>query len=108
MSTYHFLCDCGPFAVSEKEYILHNLCFCIRWDLRVKWCIPVRPGREMSTHSFSCMGGLSAVSIKSEPGHITINMCFCIAGDLRVMSAFWCIRCAQHDRKIFHARVGTV
>jgi hypothetical protein len=31
------------------------------------YCIPVCPGREMSTHYFSCSDGLDTVSIKSAP-----------------------------------------
>jgi hypothetical protein len=34
-----------------------KLCFCIQSDLRVTYCIPVPPGRETSTHYFSCSGG---------------------------------------------------
>jgi hypothetical protein len=46
--------------------------------------ILVHPGREMSTHYFSCSSGRGAVSIKSSPGHVTWNLCFCIRWDLRV------------------------
>jgi hypothetical protein len=42
----------------------------------------MRPGRKMSTHYFSRLGGPSAVSIKSVPGHVTPNMRFCIQWDL--------------------------
>jgi hypothetical protein len=41
-------------------------------------CIPVCPGREMSTHYFSCLGGTGAVSIKNATDHVTPNLCFCI------------------------------
>jgi hypothetical protein len=36
----------------------------------------VRPGRETSTHYFSCSGGPAAVYIKSAQGHVTQNLCF--------------------------------
>jgi hypothetical protein len=44
----------------------------------------VPPGRETWTHYFSFLGGLSAVSIKSPPGHVTENLYFCICWDLWV------------------------
>jgi hypothetical protein len=41
-------------------------------------------GHEMSTHYFSCSGGLGAVSIKSVSGHIIPNLCFYFWWDLQV------------------------
>jgi hypothetical protein len=35
-------------------HVTPNLYFFIWWDLRVIWCIPVRPGCEISTQYFSC------------------------------------------------------
>jgi hypothetical protein len=35
----------------------------------------VRQGREKSTHYFSCLGGPSADTTKSELGHATSNLC---------------------------------
>jgi hypothetical protein len=63
-------------------HITPNLCFRIRWDVRVAWCIPVRLGCEISMHYFSCSGGPEVVSIKSAQGHVTQNFSFCIPWDL--------------------------
>jgi hypothetical protein len=40
-------------------------------------------GHKISTHYFSCLGGLGAVSIKSVSGHVTPNLCFRIRWDLQ-------------------------
>jgi hypothetical protein len=45
-------------------------------------------GHNTSMHNFSCSGGPSAVSTKSEQGHITPNLCFYIRCDL---CATYCI-----------------
>jgi hypothetical protein len=42
----------------------------------------VRPWCEMSTHHFSCLGGLCEVSIKSAQGHVSPNLHFCTQLDL--------------------------
>jgi hypothetical protein len=60
-STHYFLCSGGLGAVFLKSvsgHVTPNLCFCIRWDLRITQCIPLRPGRETSTHYLSCSGDL--------------------------------------------------
>jgi hypothetical protein len=49
-STHYFSCSCGTDTNSTKSTLGHvtpNLCFSIRWDMRVMWCIPVHLGREM-------------------------------------------------------------
>jgi hypothetical protein len=56
-----------------RGHIITNLCFCIRWDLWVTYCILVCPGCESSVHYFSCSAGHGAVSVKSMSGHITLN-----------------------------------
>jgi hypothetical protein len=60
---------------SEMGDIAPNLCFCIRWDLRVTQCILMR---ETSTHYFSCSGGTGMDFMKSASEDVTANLCFCI------------------------------
>jgi hypothetical protein len=71
-------------TTSARGDITPNLCFCMRWDLRVTLCISGRPKHETSTHYFSCSGGPCAVSIKSATGHVSLNLCFYIWLDIRV------------------------
>jgi hypothetical protein len=61
-----------------------HLFFCIRYDLRLTYCIPVRPWRKTSMHYFSCSGGTGTDSTKVLLEHVTSNFCFCILWDLRV------------------------
>jgi hypothetical protein len=75
---HYFSCSGGPGVVSIKSVLGHikpNMCFCIRWDLRVTYCIPVRSWCETSTHYFSSSGEPGVVSIKSVLGHIILNLC---------------------------------
>jgi hypothetical protein len=65
-------------------HVKPNLCFCIRWDLRVMWCIPVRQGCEMSMRYFSCLGGTRTDTTRSTLGHVTPNLCFYIWWDVQV------------------------
>jgi hypothetical protein len=47
---HFFSFSAGPGAVSIKSalgHVMPNFYFCILWDLRVSYCIPVHPGREM-------------------------------------------------------------
>jgi hypothetical protein len=73
-----------------------NLCFCIQYNMRVTQCIPVCPGREMSTHYFSSSGGTCTDLTESVLGHVMPNLYFCIR----------CIRGMKRRCTIFHARVG--
>jgi hypothetical protein len=56
MLMHYFSCT-GRLGVVSIEsgsgHIMPRLYFCIKWNLRVAQCIPVRPGCEMSTHLFS-------------------------------------------------------
>jgi hypothetical protein len=69
---------------SAPGHVTPNLCFRIRWDLRVTWCILVRPVRETSTNYFSSSGGTDMDFTKSTSGHVTPNLCFCIWRDLPI------------------------
>jgi hypothetical protein len=71
MSTHYFSHLGGPSAVSKNGpsvHIMTNLCFCIRWDLRVTYCILVRLHRKISMHYFSCSGGPGMDSTKIAMG----------------------------------------
>jgi hypothetical protein len=57
MLTHYFSYSDGTSTDCTKSapgHITSNLCFCIRCDMRITWCIPVHPGCETSTHYFSC------------------------------------------------------
>jgi hypothetical protein len=71
-----------------------NFCFCIRWDVRVTWCIPVCSSHEMSTQYFSCLG-VTCMDLTKVHWN-TLH------------SAFLCIWGVKHRRTISHARVGPV
>jgi hypothetical protein len=45
-------------------------------------CVLLCPGREMSTHYFSCSFVPGADHTKTTLGHVTPNLCFCIRWDL--------------------------
>jgi hypothetical protein len=72
-----------------------NLCFCVWWDLRVPYCIPVRPGCETSMHYFSCSGGTNTDSTKCASGQVTSNLCFS-GGICGSRNAFRCLRGVKH------------
>jgi hypothetical protein len=84
-----------------------NLCFYIRWDLRVAWWFSVCSGHEMSTYYFSCSGGTGTVSIRRALGHVTLNLHFSIWWDLQVIVHF---SVSGHDISctIFYVWVGLV
>jgi hypothetical protein len=56
MSKHYISCSGGPGVVSIKSapgHIMPNLRFCIRWDLRVTWCISVRQGLQWDRYGFA-------------------------------------------------------
>jgi hypothetical protein len=55
----------------------------------------VCPGRETTTHYFSCLGGPGADSTKIVSGHVTLNLCFYIWWDLWVMLCI--LVCTGHE-----------
>jgi hypothetical protein len=73
--------DCTKKHVGQ---ITLNLCFCIRCDLRVMFCIRVHLGCEMSKHNCSRSGGTGTKCTNNAQGHVTPNLCFCIRWDLLV------------------------
>jgi hypothetical protein len=68
---------CGYHKKRVRTYHAEHVS-CIRWYLWVTLWVLVRPGSEMSTHYFSCSGGLGADPTKSTMRHVTPNLCFCI------------------------------
>jgi hypothetical protein len=68
----------------------------------------VNPGREMSTHYFSCSVRTSMDSTKSLPGHVMSNMCFSSTGICGSHGAFQCIWGVKRQCTIFHAQVRKV
>jgi hypothetical protein len=103
---YYFSCSGGTGSASTKSVVGHimmNLCFCIRWDLWVKYCILVR---KTSTYYFSCSTGTSTNSTKSRSRHVTPNMYFFASdGICGSCSAF---RCVKHRYTIFQAGVEPI
>jgi hypothetical protein len=75
------------YGFQQKRAKRHNakLVFCIQWDLRVTYCIPLCLVCKTLTHYFSCSGGTGTDSTKSVLGHVTPNMCFCIWWGLCLM-----------------------
>jgi hypothetical protein len=59
MSTHYFSCSgrsSTDYRKNMQGHVTSNLCFCIRWDMRVTKCIPVHPGHVVSTYHFFMIG----------------------------------------------------
>jgi hypothetical protein len=93
---------------SAQGHVTPNLCFCIRWNLRVTKCIPVRLGRETSTYYFLCSSGIGTDSIKARRDTLCRTCVFASGGICRSRSAFRCIQGMKWWRIIFHAQVWPV
>jgi hypothetical protein len=101
-------CDWCDFHKKRVGQVTSNLCFCIRWDMWVTYCIQVHPRREISMHYFSCSCGTGTNFVKSALGHVTLNLCFAFSRISGSRSALRCIQGANHRHTIFLARVGPV
>jgi hypothetical protein len=107
--THYFWCSGGLGAVFLKSVSGHvtlNLCFCIRWDLRITECIPLRPGRETSAHYLSCSGGPGAVSKKAYRDTLRRTCVFVSGGICGSCRALRYIRGPKYRCTIFLALVG--
>jgi hypothetical protein len=72
-------------------------------------CIPVHPGRETSTHYFSCSGGSNTDSAKKTHRDTLRRTCvFASGGICESLSAFGWIWGMKHRCTIFHTRVSPV
>jgi hypothetical protein len=100
MSTHYFSCLGGTSTDSTKSVLSQvrtNLCFCIRWDLLVTQCIPVRLGRETSMHNLHPVG--SAVGSAGHVVHSGVSRA-------RIIEALFFIL-GWDQYKIHKKRVGT-
>jgi hypothetical protein len=94
----------GPVWIQQKSApgnVMLNLCFCIRWDQRVKYCLPVRPVSETSTHCFSCSGGTGTDQQIARRDTLHRSCVFASGGNCGSHSAFWY---AKHRHTIFMLR----
>jgi hypothetical protein len=93
---------------SALGHVMPNLCFCIRWDLRVTLCILVRLGHEISMHYFPRSGGTDTNCTKRASGHVTSNFSFLhhvgSVGHVVHSDASG----LETSQTIFYARVGPV
>jgi hypothetical protein len=94
------------FQKNTPGHVTSNFNFCIRWDLRVTTCIPVRSGCETLTHYFSSRVGPIWIPQKARRDMLRRASIFASDGICWPRCAFWCVHGVKHRRTIFHARVG--
>jgi hypothetical protein len=70
------------FTKSAPGHVMPNLCYCIRWDLRVMSCIPMRPGHDTSPHFFVILGWDNKGFQQKHVGTRYAELVFCIWWDL--------------------------
>jgi hypothetical protein len=97
---------------SVPGHVMMNLCFCIRWDLRVLYCILVHWGHKMSMHYFSCLSGVGTDSTKSASRDVFASSAICghvvrsgASGVRNVDTLFFMLRWARYEYHKKH--VGT-
>jgi hypothetical protein len=93
---HYFSCSGEPGAVSIKSapgHIMSILYFCLRWDLRVTYCIPVHPGRETSTHYISWSRVSSSYCIYIFPWEEGFLSCIRLTLGVTPMSTTTLYRC---------------
>jgi hypothetical protein len=75
---------------SASRHVTPKFCFFIRWDMRVKLCIPLHLGHETSMHYFSCSGGQVWNAQKVRRNTLLQTCVFAFGGISGSRSAFWC------------------
>jgi hypothetical protein len=106
-SAHYISCSSETGAVSIKSasgQVMLNLCFCIWWDMRVTYCILVRPGAKHRRTIFHAHVGPVWNPQKSAPSHITPNLCFASGGFYGSHSALRCVRVTKHRASFFLVR----
>jgi hypothetical protein len=75
----------GPDTDTTKTasgYVTLNLCFSMQWDLRVTYCVLVRPGHTTSMQYFSCSGGPGSDPTKSVETRYGEHVFLCQVGSM--------------------------
>jgi hypothetical protein len=111
MLVHYFSCSGGSsmdFTNSVLGHVTPNLCFSIRCDLRVMYCILLHLEHEISTHYFACSRGPSAVSTKTCPDTLYGTCVLHLVGSVGQIVHSVATRPRKCRCTIFHARVGPV
>jgi hypothetical protein len=86
---------------SVSQHVTPQLFFCSRWDLRVILYIALRPGRETSTHYFSCLGETTTDSTKRCQDTLRRTCVFASSDLCGSCSAFRCLWGVKHRALFF-------